>query len=68
MRKLPKILAMVVLMSIVLVTSSAMAVVVIGGGEVVAFLTEPGAMLFLGTSLVGMTGVWRSKVFTRRRN
>ncbi len=67
MRKLPKILATVVLMSIVLVTSSAMAVVVIGG-EGIAFLSEPAAMLLLGTSLVGMTGLCRTMVLKRGRD
>jgi hypothetical protein len=61
MKKLVRISAMTILVTMFLLTPAAMAVV-IGGGPSLATFSEPGAMLLLGSSLVCAAGLCRKKV------
>jgi P pilus assembly chaperone PapD len=64
MKKLMRICAMALLLSVFFLTPAAMAVV-IGGSQVLAPFSEPGAMLLLGTSLIGIAGLCRNKVLRK---
>lgn len=63
MKKLVKISAMTIWVMMFFMTPAAMAVVM---GEVQGLpFSEPGAMLLLGTSLIGAAGLCRKKVYRR---
>jgi hypothetical protein len=64
MKKLLRISAVTTWIVIFFLTPAAMAVVM-GGVQVVAPFSEPGAMLLLGTSLIGMAGLCRKKVLKK---